>query len=165
MQLFLIIGYFVIIFIFVTPVPIGIRLVFDSNDKKPVFLIRFFNRNAELPKRDKKKKKSSFRVRFSYKKLQLNYIIIENFKIEIATPNDLPPILNYSLCLLLNTVDSALSKVNYDWYTNRSYISYVISDTDKIYFQCKADIKINLFIIFSMFFQTIKIGWRKNGSN
>lgn len=169
MQVFLIITYFVTIFIFVAPFSLGVRLVFDSKAEKPVILVRMFNRSRALPKKatkDKKdNKKSNFKLKFSYEKLPKNYIIIDNFKIEITTPKELAPIINYPLSLLFNTVDKVLSQINYDWYTQKNYINYVIGDTDKIYFQCKADIKVNLFIIFSVFFQTIKIKRRKNGNN
>lgn len=166
MPLFLIIAYFVTIFIFVTPVPVGIRLVFNNFAEKPSILIRYLNRSFALPKfRKKVKKATKVGFNFSYKNLDYSKIIIDNFSLEVATPKDMPPILNFSLFYLLTSIDTVLSSTIYDWYRGKSYISYVMTDKKQIYIQCKADIKINLFIIFSAFFQTIKVTWRKNGSD
>lgn len=166
MQLFLIIAYFVIIFVFVTPVPLGIRLIINNKEKKPSILIKIFNRNADFPKLKKLiNNKSKLGLKVSYKKFNFNKIIIDNFNLEVATPKDLSPALNYSLFFLLNTFDAVLSRTFFDWYRDKSYITYVITDKEQIYIQFKADIKINLFMIFSNFFQTIKIYWRKNGSD
>lgn len=167
MQLFSILAYLIIIFIFVTPVPIEIRLVFNKNIKNSSFFIRFFNKVAKIPKTSKKssKKKSKMGIKFDINKLKSSKIRFENFRLEVAVPKSFCPPLNYSLLFILHSLDYILSQYIYNWYLDKSYINYVVSPNDKLYFQLKADTKINLFIIFSVFFQTITIYRRKYGSN
>jgi len=167
MQLFLVLAYLVTIFIFVTPVPIEIRLVFNKNIKNSSFFIRFFNKAKIIHTNNKNsaKKKSKLGIKVDINKLKLSKIRFENFRLEIAVPKSFSPALSCSFLFIFNSLDYIMSQYFYDWYLDRSYINYVVSPDDKLYFQLKADTKINLFIIFSLIFQTITIYRRKYGSN
>ncbi len=159
--------YLALIFIFVTPIPVEIRLVFDRNIKNSTFFVRFFNKATKIPQKSiqDKIKKSKLGIKVDKNILRLSKIRFENFRLEISVPKNFNPAFSYSMLFICYSVDFILSQYIYDWYLDKSYINYVVSPDDKLYVQLKADTKINLFIIFSTFFQTIKLYRRKDGNN
>jgi len=164
-MVFLFIAIFGIIILFCFPFRVGINLFASKNSKKVNFSYVFFNSVKYLEKKkknDSKKqiikqvKKRKFNVKI--KKENLKYIamiIPENIFLE-GSVKTCDAALFYPISAAVIFINSL---IRYGGYGDAFHLSLTAGEED--YFQLRIFVKLNLHIIFSLFFQIIKIEYRR----
>jgi len=170
----LFIAFLCMITLFVTPVGVGMNAyTLDIGEKIRVTLaVPFYAKYLELggkksEKNDdedkadenKRKKKKNFKIKIDFKTALRNIdkVIIDHIKLDLTLPQSMPPMPKYMTACAIMTTQQALERANYGFNTGASHLHLAEADDGKLYFQAKLKIKLNLFIIFSIVFQIIKI--------
>lgn len=172
-MVFLFIAFLGIIIIFVTPIPVGFNLIYRKTQPKIRISLKLFSfikyvqniKENQLDNSTDKVKKSPFIIRLK-KHIDwkiLNLLILDKFLLEIRIPQKFNVAVFYPIMGITNALNNMFVYYNGD--KNRVAVN-LVHGGDSLYFQGKIYLKINLFMIFSIFFQIIKMEVRrKHGSD
>lgn len=172
-MVFLFIAFLGIIVIFVTPVPIGLNLFYRKKDSKlhvslKIFsLIKYIQKTTEKEPDNATTKAKKMPLKIRLKKPTnwkiFNLLVLDKFLLEIRLPLNIDATFFYPIRGLTYALNNM-----YDYYSgdkNRAVIN-LVHGGESLYFQGRIYLKINLFMIFSIFFQIIKMEVRrKHGSD
>lgn len=164
-MVFLFIAFLAIIFLFTTPISVRFNLFFEDLSKKPRFSLEIMNfinyplkkENSTRPKKKKKRKKPPFKIKLNKKDLGyiLKKLLPDDFLLEIKLPESAPAHIVFPVMGVISAVKDSMENLG------KSLKLSVCFGGEEIYFQSKIRIKLNLFMIFSAFFQIIRFEYKR----
>ena len=165
-MVFLFISFIVIVFIFITPFKVGLSLFTDKNRQNIVTSIKisFFTKYLSKINHQSKNKSNKifnvlpFKINFNKNPFQIikSLIIPDKLLIEIRTTSLINPALLYPIKGFFLAIYDYLDYSGYD-----SVFFFNIINAEESYFESQFEMKVNLFMIFSILFQIIRIEIRR----
>lgn len=165
-MVFLFISFLVTIVLLIAPIPVGLNVFYDKIAEKPLFSYKIFGIIKYFPEKEKsteknpgkKKKKNAFGLSLKrplridpFKKL-----ITDCFLLELIIPPSLDPSIAFPMKGLFAAFNEYAAAKGYG-----SFIGITAACGDKAYFQARIYLRVSLFMIFSIFFQIIRIEHRR----
>lgn len=160
-MVFLFIAIFVIIFLNCIPIKVGINIFSQKTVKNTHFSVLLWNLVFSPKKKtnNKQKKSSKIKLKLNKKNLDSIKLILPDKVIFESTVNDgFNPVFLYPTLAIAEFFNYVSTVKN----GSAVIVNHVVKGDYEPYFQLRITIKLNLHIIFSLFFQIIKIELKRS---